>query len=234
MGPFGSGVGSLVPGGFDAYARILHPAVSREGTPVRWDAVAAWSGGALHPGVQFEAMARPRRSVAIEQAPFDQPPPVGRLPEPIFAVLCEVLATYTGSAGRCWFCLWDGYGWVAGSSSTDTLDGGARVPPAFERAVIEGPRVRLPEREYLLFEGPLDAASEMGWRLDGRLVSPQSPNIFWPDDRAWCVATEIDLDSTFVGGPVALIHALLGDARLEAWPAQPTDLVWASSDDINR
>ncbi len=179
-------------------------------------------------------MARPRRSVAIEEAPFHQPPPVGRLPEPILAVLCEVLATYTGTADWCWFCLWDGYGWVAGSPSFDTLDGGARVQPAFERAIIEGPRVRLPEREYLLYEGPLDAASEMGWWLDGRLVSPQSPNIFWPDDHAWCVATEIDLDSTFIGGSADLIHALLGDARLEAWPAQPTDLVWASSDDINR
>ena len=60
-------------------------------------------------------------------------------------------------------------------------------------------------------------------------------NIFWPDDHAWCVATEIDLDSTFIGGSADLIHALLGDARLEAWPAQPTEfLVWASSDDINR
>jgi hypothetical protein len=234
VGPFGSGVGSLVPAGFAAYARILHPAVSRGGMPVRWDTVAAWSGGTVHPRAQFEAIARRRPAVAIEQAPFDQPPPVGRLPEPILAGLCDVLATHTRTPGRCWFCLWDGYGWVAGSSSFDTLGGGTPIPPAFDRATIEGPRVRLPEREYLLFEGPLDAASEMGWWLNGRLVRPQSPNLFWPDDRAWWVATEIDLDSTFIGGSEALIDAMLRDARWEAWPAQPTDLVWASSDDINR
>jgi hypothetical protein len=104
----------------------------------------------------------------------------------------------------------------------------------FDRATIDGPRVRLPERDYLLFEGPLDDVSETGWRYDGRLVSPQSPNLFWPDDRAWCVATEIDLDSTFVGGSDALIDAVLASASWEAWPARPTDLVWASSDDINR
>ena len=234
VGPFGSGVGSLVPGGFDAYARILHPAVSREGTPVRWDTVAAWSGRIVHPRAQFEAMARPRPSVAIEQAPFDLPPPVGRLPEAILAGLCDVLAAHTGTPGRCWFCIWDGYGWIAGSTSSDTLGSATPVPPAFDRATIVAPRVRLPERDYLLSEGPLDAVSEMGWWLNGRLVSPQCRNLFWPDDRAWCVATEIDLDSTFIGGSVASIHAVLGDSRWEAWHAQRTDLVWASSDDINQ
>ena len=188
VGPFGSGVGSLIPDGYAAYARILHPGVSSGGMPI-------------------------------------QPPPVGRLPEAILASLCDVLATHTGTPGRCWFCLWDGYGWIAGSISSDTLGGGTPVPPAFDRATIEGSRVRLPEREYLLFEGPLDAVSEMGWWLNGRLVSPQSPNLFWPDDRAWYVATEIDLDSTFIGGSVALIDALLGDSRWEARPAQRTDQV---------
>lgn len=234
VGPFGSGVGSLIPGGYVAYARILHPAVSSGGMPVRWDTVAAWSGRIVHPRAQFEAVARPRPSVPIEPAPFDLPPPVGRLPEAILAGLCDVLATHTGTPGRCWFCIWDGYGWIAGSTSSDMLGSATPVPPAFDRATIEAPRVRLPEREYLLFEGPLHAVSEMGWWLNGRLVSPQSPNLFWPDDRAWCVATEIDLDSTFIGGSVALIDAVLGDTRWEAWQAQRTDLVWASSDDINQ
>lgn len=202
--------------------------------PVRWDTVAAWSGGIVHPLAEFEAMARPRPSVVIEQAPFDQPPPVGRLPEAILAGLCDVLAFHTGTSGRCWFCLWDGYGWIAGSSSLDTLGGGTPVPPAFDRATIDGPRVRLPGRDHLLFEGPLDAASEMGWWLTGVLVSPQSPNLFWPDDHAWLVATDIDLDSTFIGGTMSLIDAVLEDSRWEAWPAQRTDPVWASSDDINR
>lgn len=45
VGPIGSGVGALVPRGFEAYARILHPASSVAGDPVSWAEVAGWSGG---------------------------------------------------------------------------------------------------------------------------------------------------------------------------------------------
>lgn len=68
----------------------------------------------------------------------------------------------------------------------------------------------------------------------GRPVRPTVANLFWPGDRAWCVATEIDLDSTYVGGSVELIADLLADPRLEAFPAEVTDDVTAGSDEINR
>jgi hypothetical protein len=86
----------------------------------------------------------------------------------------------------------------------------------------------------LLFEGPLAAATTMGWQMTGAFRDPQSPNLFWPDDQAWCVAAEIDLDSTFVGGSVALIDDLLTDGRLEALPADLADPVSAWSDEVNR
>jgi hypothetical protein len=62
---------------------------------------------------------------------------------------------------------------------------------------------------------------------------PQSPSLFWPEDRAWCVATEIDLDSTYVGGSPQLIEALLNDPRFEAWPAQLEDPIDSGGDDVN-
>lgn len=34
-------------------------------------------------------------------------------------------------------------------------------------------------------------------------------------DHAWCVATEIDLDSTYVGGSEACIEELLANSELE-------------------
>jgi len=233
VGPLGSGVGSLLPGGFEAYVRILHPAVSRDGMPVRWDSVATWSGATAHPRAQFEAIARPRRGADRQLAPFDQRPPVGRLPEPLLAALCDVLTTHTRMPDRCWFCVWDGYGWISGPTPLSVLGDAPPFPPAFGLAAQSSPRVRLPERAYLLFDGPLGAASDVGWWLNGDLVIPQSPNLFWPDDRAWCVATEIDLDSTFVGGSAALTAAVLKDVRFEAWPSELTDPVSASSDEIN-
>jgi hypothetical protein len=54
------------------------------------------------------------------------------------------------------------------------------------------------------------------------------------DGPAARLATEVDLDSTFVGGSARLIDELLADERLEAWPASATDPTDAGSDRINR
>jgi hypothetical protein len=53
--------------------------------------------------------------------------------------------------------------------------------------------------------------------------STQSPNLWWPDDRSWCVATEVDFSWTYVGGSHALIERVLADPALEARPTQSSD-----------
>ena len=53
----------------------------------------------------------------------------------------------------------------------------------------------------------------------------QCANLWWPADRAWCVASELDLEWTYVGGPRGLIDAILADDRIEALPAAPDDPV---------
>jgi hypothetical protein len=63
--------------------------------------------------------------------------------------------------------------------------------------------------------------------------SPQSPNLFWPQDRTWCVASEIDLFCTLVAGSEKLAETLLGDARFEAWRVFPGNPITWDSDDIN-
>ncbi len=52
-------------------------------------------------------------------------------------------------------------------------------------------------------------------------------------DRSWCVATEIDLDSTLVAGDAALIDAVLARGGLEAWPVGPSDLLSTDGDTVN-
>jgi hypothetical protein len=132
-------------------------------------------------------------------------------------------------------CLWDGYGWLHGGPSVAILGprGSVPVPPAFPAQVLDGPRVRLPGRDYLLFAGPVAAAPQLGWTDPNGLFWPQSPNLFWPHDHAWCVASEIDLFCTLVAGSDELAEALVGDPRLEAWPVQPTDPIAFDSDQIN-
>jgi hypothetical protein len=90
------------------------------------------------------------------------------------------------------------------------------------------PEVLLPERSYLLLEGPLDAAGELAMT-----AYDQSPSLLWPDDRTWLVATDVDLDSTYLGGSAALVRELLGAGHLEAVPASVADPVLAGSDDVN-
>ena len=259
IGPFGDGVRALVPPVFEAYARILHPAWAADRTPVRWATVAAWSGGSAHAMAEFEPMARERGRPSVTR-PFTTPPHDGALPSATLEALCDVLARRTTTPDRCHFGLWEGYGWI-GSMAVE-----------MRRAAKLG----LPNRTYLLFEGPVVAVSDLGWWedhsdgsirmrvLDRRSIGfreramafvwpnkhetmshrppapsdatlhRESPNLIWPADRSWFVASEIDLDSTFVGGSTELINDLLADRRLEAWPASPADPVTADSDALNR
>ena len=55
----GSGGNVLLPAGFEAYARVPHPALSPSGEPVRWATVASWAGRALDVGAQFAAISQP-------------------------------------------------------------------------------------------------------------------------------------------------------------------------------
>lgn len=83
-------------------------------------------------------------------------------------------------------------------------------------------------RSYFLFAGAVWAASRLefnGWY--------QSPNLWWPRDRAWVVATEIDGYSTFVGGSRDCIDAVLSDPRLEALPTSTDRRFDLGSDRLN-
>ena len=47
------------------------------------------------------------------------------------------------------------------------------------------------------------------------------------------VASEVDFDSTLVGGSSKLIEAIVGSPELEAWQVKPTDSLAADADKIN-
>jgi hypothetical protein len=233
---FGSAVTAVVPDGFPAYVRILHPARGPDDRPVRWAEVSAWSGRSMHRLAQFHAIARPAAAAPTGPAPWNgEPPSDGNLPTELLRILSGILAEHTATAAACWFCLWDGYGWLHGSPSVAIMGrrGSIPVPPAFPAEVLDGPRVRLPGRDYLLFAGPLAAAPELGWTDPHGFFWPQSPNLFWPRDHAWCVASEIDLFCTLVAGSEALAQALVDDPRLEAWRVESADPIAFDSDQIN-
>ncbi len=219
LGAFGSGVGGVIPAGFEAYARVLHPAVSDADHHVRWSAVA-------HRLMQFHSLVgvSPTSTEVTAGAWTGFAPENGNLEPESLAALLDVLARNTDSQ-PCWFCLWEGYGWPFGTERST----GASAP-----RINFDARVELPQRNYMLFGGRVDAALLIGHWPTPDWFLPHSPNIFWPDDVSWCAATEIDLFCTYVGGSRALIDDLLADERLEVWAAELDDPVAHDSDELNR
>lgn len=161
-----------------------------------------------------------------------QPPWSGSLERKPLDALLKVLARHTESADQCWFCLWDGNAWVdARGISTMRFDPDPPVS-AFPVEVLDGPRVRL-GRDYILLQGPLGSALAIGLHADDEWPADQSPNPFWPDDRAWIVSTDIDLNSTLVAGSHQLIEELLNTAGIEALPADPGDSCTGDADRLD-
>ena len=61
----------------------------------------------------------------------------------------------------------------------------------------------------------------------------QSPNLWWPEDRSWFVATEIDVAWTYIGGTEATVQAILDAEGLEALLVELTDKPFVNSDVVN-
>jgi hypothetical protein len=130
----------------------------------------------------------------------DGEPPTGTLEESRLAVLAEAI----GGDAPITLGFWIGYG----------------------HYVRSGPELALPGREYALYRGSLSALRDPHWRRvsgwDTRW--DETLNLAWPDDRGWFVASEIDFDSTIVGGSRALIDRVLASALETAEVTETTDL----------
>ena len=216
-----------MPGGYEAYARLMHPARNASGESVRWSAVVDWSGRVYHALMSFEGISRPVDRHGVGPPPWDDDPEHGSMAEEQATELSGFLARYTATPDECYFGVWDGYGQYSGGTAMLTSDGsGGRLgtPSDIRRAR----RLRGVGRDYLLYQGRL--ANIM--RFFTNFLS-EPPNIWWPSDRAWFVATDIDLDSTYIGASRECISALLDHPELEAVPAEPGASVAMTADTIN-
>jgi hypothetical protein len=142
---------------------------------------------------------------------WDVEPHVGSLPVAHAGRLANVLAQHTLTPEQCWFAVWEGYGALLVSRK-------AKVP-----------KIKLPQRDMFLLSGALTAVTTS---LDPSPLG-QLANLWWPEDRAWCVASEIDLMTTYVGGTVSCIGDLLTDDVLEAMPVSVDQRVTWDSDEVN-
>lgn len=205
--PFGTDVGSLIPDTFDAYCRVLHPPKASDGSSVRW-------GDLTESRVDGEV--RLDTLLASRTTKEHLTPRQGSLPLDQLSVVVEHLSTVESSDVL--FGMWTGYGWLQGSPAVAPLGrGDARQSSQdLSKHPSVGVRLSLPHRDYTLYKGPVGAAAT--FMFD---VEQQSPNLWWDKFHSWVVATEVDKDSTYIGGRSQLIHGLMQDARLEVVAVEP-------------
>lgn len=220
---FAASVLSVVPADFEAYARIFHPAELGPGRlgpvdeseirSVSWQEVAAANNRVLHRRMQWPHLVGSWEEQEDPQGVCDHPPAVGSLaPRQLAVTLAQLLADYTTVPQDCFFAIWEGWGGL--------------VVPETGTASFS-----IPHRRMLLLTGPVTA---VGATLEGPEPIPhQSPNLWWPADRAWCVATEIDFNTTYLGASQDCVDAVLASPAIEADAIDSADGVTAYSDTVN-
>jgi hypothetical protein len=241
----------FVPSGYEAYARVFHPVESIFGTAhsqssdlKRWADVAASTGRVMHARAQWHSIS-PATSIEHGHAQSHGPQPeVGNLHPADLSTLVGLLAHHTSPDDECTFAVWEGYSWMIGAGSKIWANPELRLQlpedpgyPVIKRQKgldMSGAHFSLPDRDYVLWTGELYSALKIGdWPRDD-WFEPQSPNLMWPTDRSWCVATEIDFDSTLVGGSRDLIEEIVASAQIEAWEAHTDDSLTIDGDTTNR
>lgn len=246
-GRFGA-VTRTVPGGFDSYARILHPAVDASGDSITWAAVARATGRQVHPTAQWHAVTD--AADPINPGPTSRwqyyTPEKGALAAEQVGALCGVLAKHTATPLDCFACCWEGWAGLHPPRPTVQKDWRFRLsaPPEPADGVLSpeevaSPFVEHPGRRYRLYAGPLPEPRQfslVNLAFPPHTASPfleQPPSIFWPADHSWCFASEIDFNSTLVGGTTAMIDDVLAHPDLEAWSIEPADSLAIDGDGVN-
>jgi hypothetical protein len=219
----GSGVTAVVPAGFAAYARILHPLPDGE----RWEEVAPSFLGSGDEPYDYP-YADPLLAVEGDLGP-----------ETVDALAAALAAS---ARGRCHFGLWDGWGWLhAGAVAifSASTDGGPEAARAQEEMQQRHDRSMSAVRSFIgacpltddvgggremrLFNGPIGSVRAIGDDPFGDgSFGRQSPQWWWPLDRTWFVATEIDYPWTYLAGTEALVADVLASLPAESTPIAPS------------
>jgi hypothetical protein len=128
--------------------------------------------------------------------------------------LIEILSGTSPENRTCFFALWDGWSWGPGTPyvpiGEEPNDPQYAIHDFFitiPEQVFDMKKLEVPNRAYFLLKGELKETLNIG-ELHGDWFTPRPPNIIWPEDKNWCVASEIDFEVTLIGGSEKLINQI--------------------------
>lgn len=215
---------TFMPAGFDAYVRILHPLADRggEGPSWSWERFASPDALPIAPEAQLRGVVGQEH---LDQGWLDEYAPLnGSMSTRTCASLIAALRGFTATPELCWMAVWDGWGTWWPQVSIDLASDA--TPSERSRARAEGFRQAWDQRgkiqaatadieflerpwgrRYFLFKAPIDMAPSF---------HGHTPQLWWPEDHAWFVSTEIDGFSSYVGATRDCADAILRGGALEA------------------
>jgi hypothetical protein len=189
-GQHGVLIDSLAPSNLPAVCQVLHPWWGTGPEPIRWSQLARQHGFA---SVRELDETRDESTIPAAANAGVQAR-TGELDELTGVALVDVLPGHTTTPDNVFVAVWMGWGDVP--------------PQRFPGAA----HLETPHRGHFLLRGPLTGVltSVCASGIDRPVAG-----LWWPADRAWFVATEIDFEWTFVAGSDELVQRLLADDRLE-------------------
>jgi hypothetical protein len=221
-------VGRLLPQGYPRYIRLFHPlSLSDDGVrcrPRTWRSVADAAGLVFHPEVQWRLL-RPR----IEGTFAGQT-----------TTALAFLQESEGKADPDQLGRWPLEGTIGEPSGSRLFDLLAQVAGTQQVYFYYGTAASFLCLKDMLFRAPMTAYRAVQELADRAVAPPTSdgvrvpgPELVWPEDRSWVVATDCDLVSTYVACDERLADLLASDPLLEVLPVTLATRIDFDADSIN-
>ena len=121
----------------------------------------------------------------------------------------EVLRQHTAASDAVYFCVWDGWG-----------------PRGVPAAVLDSPRVGVPNRSYYLLRGSLSDFADWdpaGFPSGHQRLAMADPAFIWPADHAWCIAHDVDPHYAGIGSTAVAVAELLAHPGLDIVLSDPRE-----------
>ncbi|WP_141214859.1 hypothetical protein [Rhodococcoides fascians] len=117
--------------------------------------------------------------------------------------IIEVLTRSTNTPDDCFFAIWEG------NTALDYIRDSA-------------PTTNIAGYDYFLLRGPVSRATDT--------LGGLSPNLWWPNDHAWCVAQHFDFPCAYIGGSMNTVEDLLALTEIDSSAVRVDQIITVNYD----